>query len=334
MRAAQLQSYSKQDTNLQINTLKMPILGDREVLVKIAYAGINPVDNMIAEGKVKVILPYKLPIIAGQELSGVVEEVGDKVKEFAVGDLVYAKTPLDQAGAFAEYIALSEIDLAIIPENLTLEEAATIPLTGLTAMQAFDKLEVEKGKKLFISGASGSFGALAIPLAKAKGLTIIASGNGKSEERLKSLGLDHFIDYKKEDYSQVVSNVDYVIDTLGGDEIKKQFSVLKRGGKLVSLKGLPNRAFAKSMLFSPVKRLLFTLIGLPFDRLAVKQNKSYDFIFVGANGKQLKEITAIYQEKPFPISLDQVYDFENLNQALEKVKKGHSAGKKLVKISS
>lgn len=334
MKAAQLISYTKQASYLQINTVEKPTIRDYEVLVKVAYARINPVDNMIAEGKVKIILHYKLPIIAGQELSGVVEAVGEKVKQFAVGDKVYTKTPLDQAGAFAEFIALPEIDLALIPENLTLEEAATIPLTGLTAMQAFEKLRVEKDKTIFISGASGSFGALAIPLAKAKGLTVIASGNGKSEERLKSLGLDCFIDYKKEDYSKVVSNVDYVIDTLGGKEIEKQFSILKRGGKLVSLKGLPNREFAKSMLLSPIKRFLFTLTGLHLNRQAAKNNQSYDFIFVGANGKQLKEITDIYQEKPFPISLDQVYDFEDINLALEKVKKGYSVGKTLVKISS
>ncbi|KHD46674.1 NADP-dependent oxidoreductase [Streptococcus hongkongensis] len=334
MKAAQLLSYSKQGPVLQITHIEKPIIKDCEVLVKVAYAGINPVDYMIAQGKVKAILPYKLPITAGQELSGVVEAVGEKVKAFAVGDHVYTKTPLDQAGAFADYIALSEIDLALIPENLTLKEAATIPLAALTALQAFEKCQVKKGKTIFISGASGSFGALAIPLAKSKGLTVIASGNGKSEERLKALGVDYFIDYKKEDYTKLVSEVDYVIDTLGGEETLRQFSILKKGGKLVSLKGLPNRAFAKSMFLSPIKLFLFTLIGYRLDRLAAKNNQTYDFIFVSANGKQLREVNEIYQQQPFPIAIDRVYDFEDINEALKKVKNGNSIGKTLVKLNS
>ncbi|MBM7636669.1 NADP-dependent oxidoreductase [Streptococcus saliviloxodontae] len=330
MKAAQLLRYSKTSTDLTINDIAKPKPKADEILVKVKAAGVNPVDNMITAGDVKLIVPYDLPLTAGNEFAGIVEETGSQVTQFKAGDRVYARMPLEKTGAFAEYLTISEKEVALIPDYLTFEEAATVPLTALTAYQALDLLKVEAGKTIFISGGTGGFGAVAIPLAKAHGLKVITNGGARNEARVRELGVDQFIDYQKEDYTKVLSNVDYVIDTLGGQELDKQFSILKKGGSLVTLRGVPNKAFAQSMGLSGFKQFLFGLVGRKYDKLAAKNDQTYHFIFVQSNGQQLTEISQIFQEKQVPTSIDTIYDFEEVNKALDKVKNGRSQGKTIV----
>ena len=168
-----------------------------------------------------MIVPYKLPQTAGNEVVGIIEETGRRVKNLKVGDRVFGRLPLEHIGAFAEYVAVDSQALAKVPDYLSDEEAATVPLTALTIMQALDLMDAQAGKTIFISGGTGGVGGMAIPIAKAKGLKVITNGAGDSAERVLKLGADRFIDYKTEDYTKTVSQVDYVLDTLGGAETEK-----------------------------------------------------------------------------------------------------------------
>ena len=334
MRAAVLTQYDKQKINLEIKEVSIPIPKENEVLVKIYSAAVNPLDNMIIRGEVKLIVPYKMPLVMGNEFSGVVEKVGTSVTRFNTGDRVYGRMPLSKIGAFAEYAAIDENALAIVPEYLTHDEAATVPLTALTAMQAFEIMNVKAGESIFISGGTGSLGAMAIPLAKSLGLSVYTNGSADNEERVKALGADRFIDYKKENYVDVLSNVDYVLDTLGDRELPNEFKVLKEGGKLVSLRGLPNERFAKRAGLSLVKQLLFKVAGGKYDKIAGLKNQTYDFLFVHEDGKQLEQIGKLFSaDNPLDTSIDTVFTLEQVNKALEKVKNGRSKGKTIIRIA-
>ena len=195
--------------------------GADEVLVRIAAAAVNPLDNMIIRGEVKLIVPYRVPLILGNEFSGVVEKIGRAATRFKPGSRVYGQMPLAKIGAFAEYAAVRQDALAKVPDYLTYEEAATVPLTALTAIQAFAVMHVKAGETIFISGGTGSLGAMAIPIASRLGLHVWTSGSGENEECVRKLGAEKFIDYKKENYADVLSDANHVLDTLGGRELPR-----------------------------------------------------------------------------------------------------------------
>ena len=331
MKAAVL---NKKNEDLEIKEVPMPEIDEDDVLVKVKYAGVNPLDNMIVREEVKLITPYKYPLVMGNEFSGIVEKTGSSVTDFTEGDRVYARMPLNKIGAFAEYVAINKYAIAKIPDYLKFDEAACVPLTALTAIQAFDLMNPSKGEKIFISGGTGSLGAMAIPIAKDLGLHIITSGSEKNRQRVMDLGVSEFIDYKTEDYSEILSDVDYVLDTLGESELEKEFKILKPGGILVSLKGLPNEEFAKRMGLSKVKKLLFKFAGMKFDKLANKKNQKYYFLFVESNGKQLEQVSRIFEEKNIKPSIDTVFELSDVNKAMDKVDKGGSKGKTLIKIGN
>ncbi|MBR2858180.1 NADP-dependent oxidoreductase [bacterium] len=331
MKAAVL---NKKNEDLEIKEVPMPEIDEDEVLVKVKYAGVNPLDNMIVREEVKLITPYKYPLVMGNEFSGIVEKTGGGVADFTEGDRVYARMPLNKIGAFAEYVAINKDAIAKIPDYLEFDEAACVPLTALTAIQAFELMNPSKGEIIFISGGTGSLGAMAIPIAKDLGLHIITSGSEKNRQRVMDLGVSEFIDYKTEDYSEILSDVDYVLDTLGESELEKEFKILKPGGILVSLKGLPNEEFAKRMGLSKVKKLLFKFAGMKFDKLANKKNQKYYFLFVESNGKQLEQVSRIFEEKNIKPSIDTVFELSDVNKAMDKVDKGGSKGKTLIKIGN
>ena len=327
MKAAQHTKYHKENITVTITEIEKPKISSEQVLVRVKAAGVNPLDNMISRGEVKLIVPYSIPQTAGNEFVGVVEEVGNQVKNFKLGERVFARLPLDSIGAFAEYIAVDSKALAKVPEYLTDVEAAAIPLTALTIMQALELMKAEVGKTIFISGGTGGVGGMAIPIAKAKGLIVITNGDVANKERVMALGVDRFIDYKTEDYTQTLQNVDYVLDTLGGAETEKQMSIMKPGGELVSLRAMPNGDFAKRMNLAKWKQILFWLAGRKFDKLAEKYNIHYHFIFVQSNGRQLQEVANIFEQLKIKPSIDTVYSFEEVNKALDKVANGRSKGK-------
>ena len=333
MKAAVLTHYDKKGTELEIREISTPIPEEDEVLVKIMTAAVNPLDNMIIRGEVKLIVPYAMPLVMGNEFAGIVEKTGKNAARFKPGDRVYGRMPLKKIGAFAEYAAVKETALAVIPEYLSFEEAATVPLTALTAMQAFEVMDVHAGESVFISGGNGSLGAMAIPVAKSLGLHVYTNGSGENEERVRKLGAEKFIDYRKENYADVLSGVDHVLDTLGDRELPNEFKVLKEGGNLVSLRGLPNGRFARRSGMPLFKQLLFQLAGSKYDRMAAAKRQTYDFLFVHEDGSQLDRIGRLFdKEHPLETSIDTVFTLEEINEALAKVKQGKSKGKTIITV--
>ena len=333
MKAAVLTHYDKKGTELDILEISTPIPEEDEVLVKIMTAAVNPLDNMIIRGEVKLIVPYAMPLVMGNEFAGIVEKTGKNAARFKPGDRVYGRMPLKKIGAFAEYAAVKETALAVIPEYLSFEEAATVPLTALTAMQAFEVMDVHAGESVFISGGTGSLGAMAIPVAKSLGLHVYTNGSGENEERVRKLGAEKFIDYRKENYADVLSGVDHVLDTLGDRELPNEFKVLKEGGSLVSLRGLPNGRFARRSGMPLFKQLLFQLAGSKYDRMAAAKSQTYDFLFVHEDGSQLDRIGRLFdKEHPLETSIDTVFTLEEINEALAKVKQGKSKGKTIITV--
>lgn len=226
MKAVQISSYSK-DINTILNDIPKPEISDSEVLIRVKAAAVNPVELLILTGSVKLIQNYPMPLTLGNECSGIVEQVGSRVKEFQKGERVYVRLPIHKIGAFAEYVAVEEKEVAKMPEGYDFETAAAIPLTGLTAYQAItEELEAEPGQTLLIPGSSGSFGQMAVPIAKAMGLHVIVTGNARARDQLLSMGGDRYLDYKQENYWEQLSDIDCVIDTLGSGEFEHELAVM------------------------------------------------------------------------------------------------------------
>lgn len=257
MKAAQIQNDSK-NIDVQIREVPLPEIADYEVLIQVKAAAVNPLELLILTGSVKLIQDYSMPLTLGNECSGIVEKVGQNVWGIKEGDRVYTRLPLRKIGAFAEYVAVDQSAVALMPEGWDFPTAAAIPLAGLTAYQGIrEELEAKPGQSVLITGGSGSFGQVAVPVAKAMGLEVIVTGSGRVREEFLAMGADRYIDYKKENYWETVSGVDHVIDTLGADEFEHELSVLKKGGRLLSLRTGPNQAFAlKTISRRPNERCL------------------------------------------------------------------------------
>lgn len=332
MKAAQLIKYDKKEPWIQIKDINHTSLASHDVLIKTKIAAVNPLDNLISHGQLKLVVPYKLPQTMGNEFVGIIEEIGSNVSKFKIGDRVFARNPIDNIGAFAKEVVINEQALAKVPEYLTDNEAAAVPLTALTAMQAFKLLKLQPGQSLFISGGSGSFGAMAIPLAIAQGFKVITTGNEKSRTRIEQMGVQKYINYRTEDYAKLVKNVDAVIDTVGGKEIFKQLSILKGGGEFVSLRGMPNKEFAQKTHMGLTKEILFGLAAHKIEQMAKKRNQHYHFIFVQANGKQLEKAANILEKNQIRPEVGTIYTLDQVNEALEDVAQRKSNGKVLIKL--
>lgn len=332
MKAIQIFKYNKQDINATLVEIAKPAIQADEVLVRIKAAGVNPLDNKITRGGVKMLVSHELPLTMGHEFAGIVEEVGSQVQGLSVGDKVYGLMPTIKAGAFAEWAALPASILAPMPEGLSYTEATSIPLTALTAYQALELMQVQAGKTIFISGGSGGFGAMAIPLAKARGLIVYTSGNAASRERVLALGADRYFDYRTEDYLQELKQVDYVIDSVGGAELSKQIKLLSSGGRIVSLNGMPNGRFARSFGLPKWKQWLLSLVGLSLDRQAKRVGATYDFLFVQANGSQLKRITELIEKLGIRPTISKVFTLEEANESLQSIDKSSSLGKTVITL--
>lgn len=333
MKAVQIKSYSK-NINTILSNIPKPQISDSEVLIQVKAAAVNPVELLILTGKVKLIQNYPMPLTLGNECSGIVEQVGSKVKGFQKGDQVYTRLPINKIGAFAEYVAVEQDAIAKMPKGYDFNTAAAIPLTGLTAYQAIaEELEATPGETLLIPGGSGSFGQMAVPIAKALGLRVIVTGNARARELFISMGVDRYMDYKQENYWEQLSDIDCVIDTLGPAEFEHELAVLKKGGRLVSLRTGPNKAFAQRNHFTSLKKLLFALAGSKYDKAAKKQGKEYRFVFVRSNGAQLQKITEIVEKQQVRPAIDaRIFSLDQANEALQLVAKGQLNGKVMIQL--
>ncbi|PUV25057.1 MULTISPECIES: NADP-dependent oxidoreductase [Sphingobacterium] len=332
MKAFVVQNYGKKE-DLTLREVSRPIIGEAEVLVEIYSAGINQLDTKILSGEFKQILPYKTPFILGHDLAGTVIETGSKVTKFKIGDEVYGRPSDHHIGTFAEYLAVGEKDLALKPNNLSMDETAGVPLVALTAWQALVEIgKVKKGQKIFIQAGSGGVGIVAIQLAKYLGATVATTAGKASFPMLKELGADVLIDYKTQDFEAVLKDYDLVLNSQDSKTLDKSLNVLKKGGKVISISGPPTPEFAKEIHASWLIKMILSLISLGVRRKANKKGVSYQFLFMKSSGEQLEQITKLIEDGIIKTIVDKTYPFSHTNEALNYVATGRAKGKVVVKI--
>lgn len=332
MKAFIVDRYGSSD-NVRAAEMPDPEVRENDVLVQVHAAGVNLLDSKIRNGEFKQILPYRLPVILGNDVAGVVVRAGSRVRRFKPGDEVYARPGKDRIGAFAEFISIREVDLALKPERLTMEEAASIPLIGLTAWQALiERGNLKKGQKVLIHAGSGGVGTFAIQLAKHVGATVATTTSAANADLVKRLGADVVIDYRKDDFEKLLYGYDVVLNSLDNETLQKSLRVLKPGGKLISISGPPDPDFAREIgspwILKPVMRVLSYRIR----RAAKRHHVSYSFLFMRANGDQLREITALIDSQVVHPVMDRVFPFESTREAMAYLEKGRAKGKVVVKV--
>jgi len=332
MKAYTINKYGKKET-LHLNDVPVPQVRDNDVLIEIHAAGLNLLDAKIKSGEFKLILPYRLPLVLGHDVAGVVTKVGKNVKKFKIGDEVYSRPADFQIGTFAEFIAIDEKDVAFKPKNLTMEEAASIPLVGLTAWQALvEKANLKKGQKVFIQAGSGGVGTIAIQLAKQLGATVATTASEKSFALLKALGADVLIDYKTQGFEDILKDYDAVLNSQDTKTLEKSIRILKPRGKAISISGPPTPTFAKEAGVPWFVKIILTLISSSIRKKAKKQNVDYSFLFMRAEGTQLNKITGFIEAGAIKPIVDKVFPFEQTNVALDYVQSGRAKGKVVVKV--
>ena len=332
MKAFVIDRYSKKDP-MRLGDVPMPELHDNDVLIEIHAAAVNLLDSKIKSGEFKLILPYRTPLVLGHDVAGVVTKVGARVRQFKVGDEVYARPPDHRIGAFAQFIAVNENDVAPKPRNISMEEAASLPLVGLTAWQALvEKAKLKKGQKIFIQAGSGGVGSFAIQLAKHMGATVATTASSANIELVKSLGADIAIDYKKEHVEKTLQNYDVVLHSQDAAALEKSLQVIKPGGTLVSISGPPDPAFANDIKAPWFVHLIFRLLSAGARKKASRRNLKYTFLFMRANGPQLREIAALVELGVIRPVVDRIFPFEATNDALAYVETGRAKGKVVIKI--
>ncbi len=332
MKAFILDRYSR-GRPLRFGELPQPALKDTDVLIEIHAAGVNPIDHKIRDGEFKLIMPFKLPVALGCDLAGVVVKVGAKVTAFRPGDEVFAHPDSSVIGTFAEYIAVSEADVALKPKSLSMVEAASVPLVALTAWQAlFDRANVKSGDKVFIQAGSGGVGVFAIQLAKHAGATVATTAGDRSAQLVRSLGADIVIDYRREDFARVLKGYDFVLNSQDSETLAKSIGVLRAGGRVISISGPPDPAFARSIGANWVVRQIMGVLSGKARRQAKRQGVSYAFLFMQANGAQLARIATLIDEGVLRTVVDRVFPFAEANEALAYVETGRAKGKVVIKI--
>jgi alcohol dehydrogenase len=332
MKAFIVDRYGKKDP-LRLGDMPEPTLRDDDVLIEIHAAGLNLLDSKIKNGEFKLILPYRMPLVLGHDVAGVVTRVGSRVRQFKVGDEVYSRPPDHRIGTFAQFIAVNEKDVAPKPKNLTMDEAASIPLVGLTAWQALvERAHLKKGQKVFIQAGSGGVGSFAIQLAKHIGATVATTTSSTNTQWVKSLGADIVIDYKKDDFETVLQNYDVVLHSQDGAALEKSLRVLKPGGTLISISGPPDPAFAKGIGAPWFVSLIVRLLSSGVRKKAAGRDLKYSFLFMQAHGEQLREITRLIEAGAIRPVIDRVLPFESTNDALAYVAAGRAKGKVVVKV--
>ncbi|WP_051286553.1 NADP-dependent oxidoreductase [Salinimicrobium terrae] len=307
MKAAKYEEFGGPE-KVKVGKMKIPELKEGEVLVRIKSAGVNPVDGVVLNGTYKDMMPHKLPVIPGWDMSGVIEERGHAARRFEVGDEVYAyaRRPEVKWGTFAEYVVLPESCLASKPGSISFEEAAAIPLAGLTAYQAlYEAGGLKEGQTVLILGASGGVGSYAIQLAKARNAKVIGVASEKNHEYMKSLGADHTIDYHDRDVGEATKEkysdgVDLIFDCTSGKTMKQSLKALKAGGKMVSI---------------------LTQKG------DIEQDINFEFVFVEPNPTQLDHISKLVKDDQLKVNISKKYHLDEIGEALKQIKTLHTTGK-------
>ena len=324
--------YGKQE-RLRAADVPEPDVGDNDVLIQVHATAVNQLDSKLRNGEFKLILPYRPPFILGHDVAGVVVRVGPRVRQFKVGDEVYARPDDFRIGTFAELIAVKEDSVAIKPKNITMEEAASLPLVGLTAWQALvEKARLKKGQKVFIQAGSGGVGTFAIQLAKHLGATVATTTSAGNMALVKSLGADVVIDYKQDAFEERLSGYDVVLNSQDGKTLAKSLGVLQAGGHLISISGPPDPQFAEDTKAPWLVKQVMRALSWGARRQAQHLKVSYTFLFMKASGSQLRQITPLIESGAIRPVIDKVFPFESTNEAIAYVESGRAKGKVVIKV--
>lgn len=312
-----------------------PAVGERDVLVQVQAAGLNQLDDKIRLGEFKQILPYKLPLTLGNDVAGTVLRVGAAVTRFKSGDEVYARPDKDRIGTFAERIAVAEQDLALKPKTASMVEAGSLPLVALTAWQALvERAQVQPGQKILIHAGAGGVGSIAIQLAKHLGATVATTASTSNADFVRGLGADVVVDYRTQDFEEILSGYDVVLDSLGGENLEKSLRILNPGGKAIGISGPPDPQFASQSGFNPLLRLAITGLSSKIRRQAKKLGVSYEFLFMQASGDQLRQISALVDSGVLRPVVGKVFAFDQAPEALQSLAAGGFRGKAVLSVSS
>ncbi|MGW1270383.1 NADP-dependent oxidoreductase [Streptomyces sp. NPDC002491] len=333
MKAFVVEKYGKD--GVRAAEVPEPTVGDRDVLVRVSAASINPLDKMVRNGEFKQLLKYKTPFVLGHDVAGVVTRVGSAVRGVEVGDEVYARPRDLRVGGFAEFIAIDMDDVAPKPASLTLQEAAAVPLVALAAWQILvDRAQVRPGQKVLVHAGAGGLGSTVVQLAKHLGATVATTASTENEELVRSLGADVVVDYAKEDFSKVLSGYDLVLDSLGGANLEKSLTVLRPGGLAIGVVGPPDAAFAKQLGAPSVLGLVMNALSRKMRRRARALGVRYQFFFMQADGSQLRKLSALYDSGELRPVIDSVFPFDRTLDAMAHVEHGRTkAGKVVVSMA-
>lgn len=308
MKAVRIHSWGGPDV-MRYEDAPLPALGDDDVLVRVVAAAINPVDWKVREGYLKDFLPHKMPLVLGWDVSGVVAAVGAKVTAFKVGDAVYSRPDISRDGAYAEYIAVRESELAPKPASLDHVHAAAVPLAGLTVWQAMiENAGLQAGQTVLIHAAAGGVGSYAVQVAKWKGARVIATASAANHDYLRSLGADVLVDYRSQRFEDV-GPVDVVFDLVGGETQERSWAVVKPGGALVSV------------------------VAPPSEEAARKAGARALFTFIQPNAGQLRQLAGLIDAGTLKVSVEARYPLEKAVEALERVRQGHTRGKVVLEVT-
>jgi NADPH:quinone reductase-like Zn-dependent oxidoreductase len=277
--------------------------------VEVFAASLNPIDNILRAGFLRQMLELTFPHVKGYDVSGTVVEIGKNVKSVKIGDEVFARPNQMDAGSVAEFARIQEDELAIKPSNMTHEQAASIPLAGLTAWQALvTKGMIKKGSKVLIHAGSGGVGTLAIQIAKHFGAFVATTTSGKNTGLVKELGADLVIDYTTQNFEEELSDCDLVIDTIGGETLTRSFKVLKKGGTMVSVKSQDN------------------------ENLAEKYGVHFEWFFMSPDGKMLSELAKLISQGAVKTVIDSVFHMDQAAQAFDRLSTGRAKGKIVIAV--
>jgi alcohol dehydrogenase len=333
MKAALIDRYGSNEV-VKVADIAVPVMGPMDLLVQVHAAGVNPVDVKTRDGQLKALLKYRFPLVLGNDLSGVVADVGAHVTRFKKGDAVYARVDKDRIGTFAEFAVVREGAAALKPINLTFEEAASLPLVALTAWQAL----VEIGKlaahhRVLIHAGSGGVGSVAIQLAHHLGATVLTTVGQRNVELVKRLGANVAIDYRAARFEDVAKDCDVVLDSAGGDTLVRCFECVRPGGVVVSIGGTPSAAFARSWGLNPIVILAIRLMSRKATAAARSHHARFEYLFVRADGEQLGAITRLVESGAITPLVDKVFPLENVRDALAYSESGRATGKVVIKVA-
>lgn len=332
MKALTFKRYGK-SPEIGFAEVSFPTLKPDEMLVEVHAVGLNPIDNMIPTGMFKAVLKFELPATMGSDLAGVVKEVGSRVTRFQPGDAVFASLFDLGTGSLAEFAVVPERVAAPKPANLDFVQAASVPMVGLTSWQALkERAKIQRGQKVFIPAGSGGIGTFAIQLAKHFGAKVGTTTSTGNVQLVSGLGADEVVDYTKQEFENVLRGYDMVLGTMRGDSIEKSVGILKPGGKIVSLIGPLDAAFANARRLNFVLKFVFGLMSRKIRRLAAKKDATYSFLFVRADGAQLREIGELFESGRIRPVIDKVFAFDHAKEALEYLAQGRAKGKVVVEV--